>query len=545
MRAAIDLDSNFYEVSRLPSPYHLANVDDEQPTSHIIDAFKEYINNEIPSRLIDTSNLQFVSRGDVFRVFQDKIASVTDEQIQERIRRFHSDPLATYQPQRETVLRQIIQEIVKYDILSHRWDEIAGEPTYEDVSAGKRQASKFNKLVQFCKTSRKLGRKLAWVDTCCIDKTNAAELSEAIHGMYKWYANSYLCIVHLAESTSYADWDSESWFTRGWTLQELLAPRRLKFYDKNWRPFTSSTIDDDRKSVDEIHPLESITGISKAVLTADNSQGVQGRNFWEIMSWASKRQTTLVEDRAYCLVGFFRVSLTIAYGEGQRAFSRLFEVVAAKNPSWEMFAWFGQPSVDHFALPSSPASYPAFEADMGKNRVGVQKFTITAHGLSLKSLPPVPMEFCSVVQPEVPGKPFLVSLKPRSNNESCSGRYGDLVVECGATRFITIRDARQLSACVINHHAARNREQGKLMVGKEYICFLLYSEVAEDDEVMWMKLTTDNLLRISCLGKDETANSDMVILVSDSTGREAGIAEPDGVVSSLVTTVIRSPTPSK
>lgn len=433
---------------------------------------------------------------------------------------------------------------MKYDILSHRWDESVGEPTYEDISAGKRQASKFNKLVQFCKTSRKLGRKLAWVDTCCIDKTNAAELGEAIHGMYKWYANSYLCIVHLAESTSYADWDSEPWFTRGWTLQELLAPRRLKFYDKNWRPFTPSAIDDDRKSVNEILPLENITGISKAVFTADNSQGVHGRSFWEIMSWASKRQTTRVEDRAYCLIGLFRVSLTIAYGEGHRAFSRLVEAVATKDPSWDIFAWFGQPSVDHFALPSSPASYPRFEVDMGKNRVGVQKFTITVHELSLRSLPLIPMELCSVVEPEEPGKPFLVTLKPRSDDESCSGRYGDLVVECGATRVKTIRDARQLSACIINHHAARNREQGKLMVEREYICFLLYSEDGKDDEATWMKLTTDNLLRISCLGKNETGSSDMAIRAPDFTSKE-GIAGPDDFVSSLVTIVIGSRTPSQ
>ncbi|KAF8552362.1 hypothetical protein OG21DRAFT_1376396, partial [Imleria badia] len=77
---------------------------------------------------------------------------------------------------------EIIQEIVEYDILSHRWDEIADESTYQDIS-GKRQISKFEKLAQFCETSRKLGHELAWVDSCCIDKTNATELGEAIHGM--------------------------------------------------------------------------------------------------------------------------------------------------------------------------------------------------------------------------------------------------------------------------------------------------------------------------------------------------------------------------
>ncbi|KAH0826778.1 heterokaryon incompatibility protein-domain-containing protein [Lanmaoa asiatica] len=515
------------------------------PTGPIADEFKVYIDNEIPARFIDTSSLQFVSRKDVFRVFQDKIASVTDEQIQERITSSQSNPFATYQPQRETVLREIIQEIVEYDILSHRWDEIATEPTYQDISARKQHVSKYKKIAQFCKTSRELGRKLAWVDTCCIDKTNTAELSEAIHGMYKWYANSYLCIVYLAESTSYADWVDESWFTRGWTLQELLAPKRLKFYDKSWRPFTPPTIGDDRTSVDVILPLESITGISKAVLAADNSQGVQGCRFWEIMSWASKRRTTRIEDRAYCLVGLFRVSITIAYGEGQRAFSRLVEGIAAKNPSWDIFAWFGQPSVDHFALPSFPASYSSFEPLMVEDRGGVQEFRITAYELSLRSLPPIPMELCSVVRSGGPGKSFLVNLKPRS---SLAERYGNLVVECGATRLETIRGARLLSACIINHHATRDRKQGKLMVGRDYICFLLYSEDGEGDETTWMKLATDNLLRISCLGvpHSETAGSGVTIRAPDFTNSmQAGIARPDGFASSLVTTLIRSPTPSK
>jgi len=339
------------------------------------------------------------------------------------------------------MLRDIIQEVVEYDVFSHRWDEISGEPTYQDISAGKRNASKFKKLTHFCEMSSKLGRKLAWVDTCCIDKTNAADLSEAIHGMYKWYANAYLCVVYLAESASFADWDNESWFTRGWTLQELLAPKRVKFYNKNWHPFTPPETDDDRKISSVISPLENASGISKAVFATDNSQGVHRATCWEIMFWASRRQTTRVEDRAYCLIGLFRVSLTITYGEGQRAFTRLVEAILAKNPSWDIFAWFGQPSADHFALPSSPASYSRFEADIGKDRAGVQKPTITAHGLSLKSLPPIPMEVCSVEDAKGPGEPFYVTLKTRSDSENTMGRYGNLVVECGATRVKTIRNA--------------------------------------------------------------------------------------------------------
>ncbi|KAF8550577.1 hypothetical protein OG21DRAFT_1513845, partial [Imleria badia] len=356
--------------------------------------------------------------------------------------------------------------------------------------------------------------------------------------MYKWYANACLCIVHLAESTSFSDWDRDSWFTRGWTLQELLAPRRVKFYNKDWRPFTlSQTHDDDRKLINVISPLKNVTGISKAVLTADNSYGVYGHTFWEIMSWASRRQTTRVEDRAYSLVGLFRASLTIAYGEGQRAFPRFVEAISDKQPSWDIFAWFGQPFPDHFALPSSPASYSGFEADVGRDRVGVQNFAITAHGLSLTSLPPIPVELGSVVEPEGPGKSIHVTLKPRSDNEQSFGRFGNLVVECGATRLKTIQGARQLAACVINHHGMRSRDKGKLVVGKDYICFLLYSEDKGDDETAWMKLTSDNLLRISCLGMPETTTGDMVTRTPGMTGQPG----PDGFALSLVTISIQSP----
>ncbi|KAG8217011.1 hypothetical protein J3R82DRAFT_7325 [Butyriboletus roseoflavus] len=513
------------------------------PSRSIADAFTEYINNEIPSRFIDTSKLQFVSRKDVLRVFQDEIASVTEEQIQQRIRNSQSDLLASYQPRRETILRQIIQEIVKYVVLSHRCGETSGEASYQDIASRRRRVARFKKLVQFCETSRRLGCKLAWVDTCCIDKTDTAELSEANHATYKWYANSSLCIVYLAESTSYEDWVRESWFTDSWTLQELLAPRRIKFYSKHWQPFNLLKIDDDRKDVAVAHHLENVTGIRKAVLTADNSHGIHGHTFWEIISWASRRQTSRIEDRAYCLVGLLHVELTIDYGEGNRAFSRLVKTFAAKNPSWDIFAWFGQPSVDHFALPLSLASYPGFEAHMVEGRAGVQEFTITRDSLFLRSLPPIPMDLCSVVDPDGPGHPFRVTLKPRSDKISSLGRYGNLLVECGAGRLEIICGARQLSVCIINHHPTQSRQQGKLVVGADYICFLLYSQNGGDDETSWMKLCTDNLLRISCVGMPDTTGSGIV-------NREPGVrdTQPTSMAGrktftlSLVTTSIRSPT---
>ncbi|KAG8217013.1 hypothetical protein J3R82DRAFT_7327 [Butyriboletus roseoflavus] len=471
----------------------------------------------LPASLTRQS-LQFVSRKDVLRVLKDDIAKVTEEQIRERMSQ--SDPLATYQPKRETVLRQIIQEVVKYDTLSHRRDEIAGEPTYRDISTRKWYSSthkfKSSKAVRFCKMSRSLGRKLAWVDTCCVDQSNAAELSEANQAMYKWYANSYLCIVYLADSTSYEDWVRELWFTESWTLQELLAPRRVRFYDKDWKPFNF---------------LKSTT-IEKMSLSLTISR-------------TSLQKTIHLDDNViYYLAKSFHVDLPTTCG--QQNFLRLVETIATKNPSWDIFAWFGQPSTSHFALPLSPASYPRFEAHMVEGRGGAQEFKITPKQLSLRSLPPIPLELCSVANPDRPGKPFCVTLKPRSGEESPLGRYGNLVVECGATRLKLIRDARQLSACIINHHATRSRQQGKLVVGADYICFLLYSDDGGDDETPWMKLSTDNFLRISCVGMPRTTpGSDMVTRepdLKDTQSASVGASEPKIFALQLVTTSIRSPT---
>ncbi|KAF9243199.1 hypothetical protein BU15DRAFT_72392 [Melanogaster broomeanus] len=154
------------------------------------------------------------------RTRQDEIAQVTEEVISARMTSREWNHFETlYYPGRKRVPREIMLETVKYAMFSHRWDA-AGEPTYRD-------------------TAKSLGYKLAWSDTCCINKSNGAELSEAFRAMFKWYSHSDLCIIHLAESSSCSDFDHEPWFTRGWTLQELLAPRRVKFYTKTWEPLTT------------------------------------------------------------------------------------------------------------------------------------------------------------------------------------------------------------------------------------------------------------------------------------------------------------------
>ncbi|KAI6002305.1 hypothetical protein F5J12DRAFT_906395 [Pisolithus orientalis] len=133
-----------------------------------------------------------------------------------------------------------------------------------------------------------------WIDTCCIDKRSSAELSEAINSMYRWYRNSQMCYVYLND-----------WFSRGWTLQELVAPKEAEFFNKSW---VSIGIKQDLTSL-----LEDITRIPEKSVRA----------VAHIMSWAADRKTTRVEDRAYSLLGLFGVNMPMLYGEGSKAFQRL------------------------------------------------------------------------------------------------------------------------------------------------------------------------------------------------------------------------------
>ncbi|KAF9230043.1 hypothetical protein BU15DRAFT_84122 [Melanogaster broomeanus] len=399
----------------------------DAPSGPIAAEFRRYINNEIPDRFIDTSTMKFVERKDVFDIFRDEIATVMDGVTAAGIKSYGRDPLTLYLQQRKRTLREIEIEIVKYATLSHRWDA-AGELTYRDVTAGKhRNIAGFEKLTHFCKAAKSLGYKLAWSDTCCIDRWNGSELNQAIQAMFKWYAHSHLCIVHLAESFSSLDFDHEPWFTRGWTLQELLAPRRVKFYNKAWQPLSPDTTTNDKDDNILLRALSDATSIPEVVIAADNSKGINGRRVSEIMSWASKRETTRVEDIAYSLIGLFKVNLTTKYGEGERAFPRLVEAIMKRRPDWDVLAWVGKASQDYPAIPSSPACYPKFTEPMVSGDVGPWEFTTTNRGFLLSSLPLIAMKFESAAADEE--GIFTVILKQQSNAAQRSvGTYNNVTI---------------------------------------------------------------------------------------------------------------------
>ncbi|KAK4443663.1 heterokaryon incompatibility protein-domain-containing protein [Podospora aff. communis PSN243] len=227
---------------------------------------------------------------------------------------------------------------LRYAILSHRWGE--EEISFQDITTRNprtRTKKGYGKIENCCAQARNSGLEWVWIDTCCIDKSSSSELSEAINSMYRWYQTAAICYAYLADVT-YLPFDIEKtveafreseWFSRGWTLQELVAPRNLRFFDKTWANFGTK-----RSFGNEIFE---ITGIPIDVLAG--FEPPQTRSVAERMSWAAWRQTTRVEDAAYCLLGIFEVNMPLLYGEGRRAFQRLQHEILKQEEDYTILAW--------------------------------------------------------------------------------------------------------------------------------------------------------------------------------------------------------------
>jgi hypothetical protein len=214
-----------------------------------------------------------------------------------------------------------------YAILSHTWGEDDEEVSFADLTQGLKRTKVGYEKLRFCgKQAANDGLQYFWVDTCCIDKSSSAELSKAITSMFRWYGGAVKCYVYLRdvptrsfESTDALarSWEpafrSSRWFRRGWTLQELLAPHLVEFFDSH------GTRLGDKESLEQV--LHEITKIPPRAL---RNAPLDEFSVDERMFWAEDRETKHGEDKAYSLLGLFGVSMLPNYGEGvDRAFARL------------------------------------------------------------------------------------------------------------------------------------------------------------------------------------------------------------------------------
>ena len=220
-------------------------------------------------------------------------------------------------------------DIPPYAILSHTWGPDAEEVTFKDLTEGTGKNKAGYSKIRFCAAQAASdGLHYLWVDTCCIDKSNNTELSEAINSMFRWYRNASKCYVHLSDvsigdsnKNDQSTWElafrQSRWFTRGWTLQELIAPPSVEFFSLEGKLLG------DKKSLER--QVHEITGIPVQAL-----QGSPLSHFsvFERILWAEKRETKRKEDKAYSLFGIFDLYMPPIYGEGrEHAFKRLSEAI--------------------------------------------------------------------------------------------------------------------------------------------------------------------------------------------------------------------------
>ncbi|KAI0895109.1 HET-domain-containing protein [Annulohypoxylon nitens] len=316
-----------------------------------------------------------------------------------------------------------------YIILSHTWDD--GEVSYQDFQSRFRRRRKrgFRKIKGFCAKATSMGYDWVWVDTCCIDKASSSELFEAINSMFQWYERSSKCFVYLSDvdnllnksegldsgslindvsnsdDSSFARESSfreSRWFTRGWTLQELLAPSQVFFYDMSWREIGSKI------SLWKI--ISEVTNIPRPYLLGHKN--LKSAPSAQRISWASNRKTSRIEDMAYCLLGLLNVNMPLLYGEGNKAFIRLqneimhhtydHSILASglnlpcPDPGDVLNSTYGEGYLDFASkappcLPESADAFRAWEPGV-MNIEGIDHYFLTNLGIDI-SLGVIPFEF--------------------------------------------------------------------------------------------------------------------------------------------------------
>ncbi|GAB1310460.1 Heterokaryon incompatibility domain-containing protein [Madurella fahalii] len=238
-----------------------------------------------------------------------------------------------------------------YAILSHTWGNDSEEVSYRDVLDGMlgSTSSRPFKVAGCCKRAKEDGYRYVWIDTCCIDKTNSVELQEAINSMFRWYRDAAICYAFLSDvppgdrhQVPGSAFFSSRWFQRGWTLQELLAPLKFRFYDADWQCIGTKG--------DLCDAIEEITGIPPSFLLGIVE--LHQASVAQRMSWAARRVTKRQEDIAYCLIGIFGVSMPMIYGEGGKAFHRLQEQIMKDIGDMSILAW----GLDVLGLASNKSS---------------------------------------------------------------------------------------------------------------------------------------------------------------------------------------------
>jgi len=212
-------------------------------------------------------------------------------------------------------------DLPPYAILSHTWGKESEEVIFEDMVSGSGRVKVGYQKLRFCgEQAKKDGLQYFWVDSCCIKKSSDSELSESINCMFHWYQRAAKCYVYLwdvsitkrkrgdekAQDTWEQAFQQSRWFTRGWTLQELLAPASVEFFSKE-----GSRVGDKQSLEQWIHK------ITRIPVLALHGPGLSQFSVDQKLDWAKNRKTTREEDWAYSLLGICGISMSVLYGKGR------------------------------------------------------------------------------------------------------------------------------------------------------------------------------------------------------------------------------------
>ncbi|KAG2089241.1 uncharacterized protein F5147DRAFT_658473 [Suillus discolor] len=322
--------------------------------SEVEDAIRRAIHTQLenaPLRLINTSTGRLCNRDAQINAFTE---STEYKEL------LHS--LVMHAPLQREPIKEAVAKYFSWVMLSHRWErnelllqDIQGRDIYDLDAVGT-----VVKLQKFCKVARDMGHHWAWSDTCCIDQNNNVEVQQSVNTMFVWYHHSVLTIIYLSDvppSSKSGALANSIWNTRGWTVQEFLAPKIVLFYQADWTPYLDDRSRNHKQSVVIMRELERSTGINARALV-DFHPGT--RDAREKLRWASNRDTTREEDIAYSLFGIFDVHLPVIYGERrQKALGRLLQEIIAHSGDISALDWVGQSSNFNSCLPAEISSYKA------------------------------------------------------------------------------------------------------------------------------------------------------------------------------------------
>ncbi|KIO01330.1 hypothetical protein M404DRAFT_736368 [Pisolithus tinctorius Marx 270] len=305
----------------------------------------------------------------------------------ERMRIFKADPrfkeLVSSMTKKvdETRIQPLVKKFFGYVMFSHAWQ--GKEPSFQDVN----QANSVwdlpdtllnKKLRDFCLETRRLGHGWAWSDTCCIDKSPSSihNLSESLTLMYKWYANSAATLVYLAgvaHPSKPGDLPRSIWMTRAWTLQELLSPKVIFFYDSEWKLYLGDNGENHKQSPGIMQELADAIKIPRGTIVTFSPDDLGVR---EKLRLASTRRATREEDVAYSLIGIFESDIRPHYGERSDALGHLLEEIVARKGEVTVLGWSGKSSSYNSCLPASISVYsqipytpPSLEGEEMETRV--------------------------------------------------------------------------------------------------------------------------------------------------------------------------------